>query len=150
MMPIIKALLTNYLGEEEASQITVIANDVKYREDGSWTIVFRNPESGFGHDKSKTIEAYTKEWLAKEKEGVHRPKFFYCGDGVSDLSAARETDLLFAKKGMDLITYCEREGVPYTVFEDFTEIHQHVDELIEGKKTLEEMMDNKGKVVHGI
>jgi len=24
---------------------------------------------------------------------------FYAGDGVSDLSAARETDLLFAKKG---------------------------------------------------
>jgi 2-hydroxy-3-keto-5-methylthiopentenyl-1-phosphate phosphatase len=25
---------------------------------------------------------------------------FYAGDGVSDLSAAKETDLLFAKKGM--------------------------------------------------
>jgi 2-hydroxy-3-keto-5-methylthiopentenyl-1-phosphate phosphatase len=24
---------------------------------------------------------------------------FYAGDGVSDLSAAKETDLLFAKKG---------------------------------------------------
>jgi len=28
-----------------------------------------------------------------------RPTLFYAGDGVSDLSAARETDLLFAKKG---------------------------------------------------
>jgi 2-hydroxy-3-keto-5-methylthiopentenyl-1-phosphate phosphatase len=28
-----------------------------------------------------------------------RPTIFYAGDGVSDLSAAKETDLLFAKKG---------------------------------------------------
>jgi 2-hydroxy-3-keto-5-methylthiopentenyl-1-phosphate phosphatase len=28
-----------------------------------------------------------------------RPIMFYAGDGVSDLSAAKETDLLFAKKG---------------------------------------------------
>ncbi len=77
---------------------------------------------------------------------------FYAGDGVSDLSAARETDLLFAKKGrggfarlitflrnmpggeggggldyadvvnIDLVTYCEREGVPFTVFEDWGSI----------------------------
>jgi 2-hydroxy-3-keto-5-methylthiopentenyl-1-phosphate phosphatase len=29
-----------------------------------------------------------------------RPVMFYAGDGVSDLSAAVETDLLFAKKNM--------------------------------------------------
>ena len=29
-----------------------------------------------------------------------RPVMFYAGDGVSDLSAAKETDLLFAKKDM--------------------------------------------------
>jgi 2-hydroxy-3-keto-5-methylthiopentenyl-1-phosphate phosphatase len=49
--------------------------------------------SGFGHDKSLTIRPYAK--LPADK----RPTMFYAGDGVSDLSAARETDLLFAKKG---------------------------------------------------
>lgn len=49
--------------------------------------------SGFGHDKSLTIRPYAQ--LAKDQ----RPTLFYAGDGVSDLSAARETDLLFAKKG---------------------------------------------------
>jgi 2-hydroxy-3-keto-5-methylthiopentenyl-1-phosphate phosphatase len=29
-----------------------------------------------------------------------KPVMFYAGDGVSDLSAAKETDLLFAKKNM--------------------------------------------------
>lgn len=49
--------------------------------------------SGFGHDKSLTIRPYAE--LPKEQ----RPTLFYAGDGVSDLSAAQETDLLFAKKG---------------------------------------------------
>jgi len=32
---------------------------------------------------------------------------FYAGDGISDLSAAKETDLLFAKagKGKDIFVY---------------------------------------------
>lgn len=49
--------------------------------------------SGFGHDKSLTIRPYAN--LPAEQ----RPTLFYAGDGVSDLSAAQETDLLFAKKG---------------------------------------------------
>ncbi|EPS40213.1 hypothetical protein H072_5979 [Dactylellina haptotyla CBS 200.50] len=141
MMPIIRALLVDYLGQEEADKITIYANDVMYREDGSWTIKFRDPESGFGHDKSKTIRAYTQQ---KEYPGGQKPKFFYCGDGVSDLSAARETDLLFAKKGKDLITYCVQEGVPFTVFEDFKDIHGYVQEVVEGKKTIDEIMEVSG------
>ena len=49
--------------------------------------------SGFGHDKSITLRPYAQ--LPPDQ----RPTLFYAGDGVSDLSAARETDLLFAKKG---------------------------------------------------
>jgi 2-hydroxy-3-keto-5-methylthiopentenyl-1-phosphate phosphatase len=55
---------------------------------------------------------------------------FYAGDGVSDLSAARETDLLFAKKGRDLVTYCVNEDVPFTVFEDWESITQNVREIV--------------------
>jgi 2-hydroxy-3-keto-5-methylthiopentenyl-1-phosphate phosphatase len=49
--------------------------------------------SGFGHDKSSTIRPYAA------LPAGQRPTMFYAGDGVSDLSAAKETDLLFAKKG---------------------------------------------------
>lgn len=55
---------------------------------------------------------------------------FYAGDGVSDLSAARETDLLFAKKGMDLVTYCEREDIPFTLFEDWSTIAAGVKDIV--------------------
>ena len=53
----------------------------------------KHDESDFGHDKSLTIRPYAN--LPADQ----RPTLFYAGDGVSDLSAARETDLLFAKKG---------------------------------------------------
>lgn len=49
--------------------------------------------SHFGHDKSLEIKPYAQ--LPHDE----RPTLLYAGDGVSDLSAASETDLLFAKKG---------------------------------------------------
>ncbi len=49
--------------------------------------------SHFGHDKSIEIRQYAN------LPDSERPIMFYAGDGVSDLSAAKETDLLFAKKG---------------------------------------------------
>lgn len=67
---------------------------------------------GFGHDKSLTIRPYAEYYKEHPEE---RPTMFYAGDGVSDLSAARETDLLFAKKGRGGFAdsegrSCEREG----------------------------------------
>lgn len=100
--------------------------------------------SHFGHDKSLEIKPYAAVPFDE------RPTLLYAGDGVSDLSAASETDLLFAKagKGMslkfsslkiatltcpDLITYCEREGMPYTVFEDWSSILGTTKDILSGK-----------------
>lgn len=94
MEPLIRALLEKLLGPDE--KIEILANGVKEWE-GGWEIVFHD-ESHFGHDKSRAIKPF-KEARGKLAEGVEKPVFFYCGDGVSDLSAARETDLLFAKAG---------------------------------------------------
>lgn len=64
---------------------------------GKWDEPCKAPkliqDSHFGHDKSLTLRPYAQ--LPEDK----RPTMFYAGDGVSDLSAASETDLLFAKKG---------------------------------------------------
>lgn len=98
MVPIIRALLKTLVGEELNQYMDVVANDVKARpgksidQEAGWEIVFHD-ESGFGHDKSLTIRPYA------ELPAAQRPTMFYAGDGVSDLSAAKETDLLFAKKG---------------------------------------------------
>jgi 2,3-diketo-5-methylthio-1-phosphopentane phosphatase len=129
MVPIIDALLKKLVGEELSKDISIVANDVKARkgktleDERGWEIVFHD-DSGFGHDKSLTIRPYAD--LPEEK----RPTMFYAGDGVSDLSAARETDLLFAKKGKDLVTYCVREDVPFTLFEDWKSITAKVKEIV--------------------
>lgn len=137
MEPIIKALLEKLVGPT-ASKMQVIGNYVGARpgksinEEGGWQIVFKHPESGFGHDKSIELRKYSS--LSADV----RPTMFYAGDGVSDLSAARETDLLFAKKGHDLINYCAREDVPFTVFEDWTNILSKCKAIVDGKTTVQE------------
>jgi 2,3-diketo-5-methylthio-1-phosphopentane phosphatase len=95
MEPLIRALLAELLGPS-GEGIPIVSNDVILKPEGGWEIVFHD-DSHFGHDKSLAIKPYreARENLPQEE----RPTFFYCGDGVSDLSAARETDLLFAKAG---------------------------------------------------
>ena len=137
MEPIIKALLTALIGPD-AEKMQVVGNFVGPRpgksinEENGWEIIFQHPESGFGHDKSVTLRKYSSL-----PEDV-RPTMFYAGDGVSDLSAARETDLLFAKKGHDLITYCANENVPFTVFEDWSLILTKCKEIVAGQTTVKE------------
>jgi 2,3-diketo-5-methylthio-1-phosphopentane phosphatase len=129
MQPIIDALLKKLVGEELSKDIEIVANNVRPRpgktleDENGWEIVFHD-ESGFGHDKSRTIRPYAD--LPADK----RPTMFYAGDGVSDLSAARETDLLFAKNGMDLVTYCAKEDVPFTTFENWKSITEKVKEIV--------------------
>lgn len=137
MEPVIKALLEKLVGPD-AEKMLVLGNYVAARpgksinEEGGWEIAFRHPESGFGHDKSVALREYSSL-----PEDV-RPTMFYAGDGVSDLSAARETDLLFAKKGHDLISYCAREEVPFTVFEDWSSILAKCKEIVAGKTTVQD------------
>lgn len=141
MTPIIRALLVHLIGPE-GNDIEIVSNEVvdrspkKKEEEGGWKIRFHD-ESDFGHDKSLTIRPYAKYFEENPKEP--RPTMFYAGDGVSDLSAARETDLLFAKKGHDLITYCEREGVPFTVFEDWQSILATTKAIFEGKTSVKQL-----------
>lgn len=118
MEPIIRALLKHLVGPD-ADDMSIVSNDVASRdgkdinEEGGWQIVFHDERyvapnrtrgialgvwangwlySHFGHDKSLEIRPYA---ALSDSE---RPTMFYAGDGVSDLSAAKETDLLFAKK----------------------------------------------------
>ncbi|KAJ4289522.1 hypothetical protein N0V88_007005 [Collariella sp. IMI 366227] len=137
MEPVIRALLAHMLGQEAADEMQIVSNGVAAREGmninqpGGWQIVYHD-DSGFGHDKSLEIRPYAR--LPAEE----RPVLFYAGDGVSDFSAAQETDLLFAKAGRDLITYCEKGDVPYTTFNDFSDILATVKDIVAGKLTVQE------------
>ncbi|KAI1819981.1 HAD-like domain-containing protein [Xylaria intraflava] len=142
MEPVIRALLAHLLGEEEAAAMQIVSNNVMARpgkdinDESGWDIDFRD-DSEFGHDKSQEIRPYS----ALDE----RPVLFYAGDGVSDLSAARETDLLFAKAGRDLVKYCEKEEINFTVFEDFSDIHKVVEDVVEGRVTVKQAVAKRAK-----
>jgi 2-hydroxy-3-keto-5-methylthiopentenyl-1-phosphate phosphatase len=136
MEPIIRSILNNLLGEEAATKIDIIANGVNIKPDGHFDIVYRHPESPFGHDvralkslvdsscarrqKSKALRPYT------DLPADRRPTVFFAGDGVSDASAAGESDILFVKvrpdKGNDLMKHCKREAIPFVPFHDFSDV----------------------------
>ncbi|KJZ79971.1 hypothetical protein HIM_00685 [Hirsutella minnesotensis 3608] len=140
MEPIIRALLDKLLGAG-CWDIQIVSNDVVAREGRSlddrdgWTIKFHD-DSVHGHDKSLEIRKYSSL--------PNRPVLFYAGDGVSDLSAAKETDLLFAKADKDLVTYCEREKVPFVTFRDWTSITQTCKDIAARKITVQEAA--KGRI----
>jgi 2,3-diketo-5-methylthio-1-phosphopentane phosphatase len=145
MVPVITTLLKQLVGEELIKDIEIIANGTReippknsLEEANGWTIKFHD-DSGFGHDKSLTIRPYA-EAIAKMPD-EKRPTLLYAGDGVSDLSAARETDLLFAKEGKDLVTYCERAGIPFTTFKDWRTILAETKEIFEGKKSVRKVAE---------
>ncbi|KAL8846736.1 MAG: hypothetical protein Q9221_008210 [Calogaya cf. arnoldii] len=151
MTPIIRSLLVHLIGPE-ANDIEIVSNEVedkpgktKDQEDG-WQLKYHD-DSGFGHDKSLTIRPYAEHFAARPNEP--RPTMLYAGDGVSDLSAARETDLLFAKKGHDLITYCEREGIPFTVFEDWQSILATTRDFLEGTKSIKSVAEEGAEKAQG-
>ncbi len=96
MEPLIRAVLSNLIGEEDAAHIDIVSNHVKELPDGKWEIQYRHPtryvpfesfgayekslsprtlHSGFGHDKSQAILPY--------RDLPNPPTLFFFGDGVS-------------------------------------------------------------------
>ncbi|ONH69744.1 Pdp3-interacting factor 1 [Cyberlindnera fabianii] len=138
MKPIIRALLENLVGEDSIDKIEIVSNDCKVNPDNTWEIVYRD-ETPFGHDKSRAIKPYREARNAADSKQV----LFYCGDGVSDLSAARETDLLFAKRGKDLVTICRRDLIPFTQFDSFKDILANMKSILSGVKTIDDLDENK-------
>ena len=145
MIPVLETLLKHLLGEDLMKDIEIVANETQVRPPGNslekadgWTILFHD-DSGFGHDKSLTIRPYANA-IAKMPVD-ERPTLLYAGDGVSDLSAARETDLLFAREGKDLVTYCEKEGIPFTLFQNWHEILRETQDIFEGRKTVKKLAE---------
>ncbi|KAG5715187.1 hypothetical protein E4T56_gene3063 [Termitomyces sp. T112] len=137
MAPLIRAVLSNLIGEESANEIEIISNDVTIHPDGKWEIKYRHPSSGFGHDKSQAILPY--------RALPNPPTLFFFGDGVSDISAARHADLLFVKVTSsgdnDLSSYCTREGITHVLFEDFSRALPVVKSVVAGDKTVAEVLD---------
>lgn len=157
MAPLIRAVLSKLIGDEEAEKIEIVANDAEVQPDGKWEIKYRHPTSGYGHDKSQAILPY--------RALPNPPTIFFFGDGVSggfdsfrvadreglsshdtmsDMSAARHADVLFVKKkpgaDNDLAAFCVREGIPHLLFEDFGGALNVVRRVVDGELTVKDAL----------
>ncbi|KAI1123701.1 HAD-like domain-containing protein [Nemania abortiva] len=152
LTPIIRALLSVAIGHE-LDGIEIVANSVVVREGfktidegGGWKVQFHD-DSDYGNDKSSAIRPYAKH--REELPEDLRPILLYAGDGVSDMSAARETDLLFAKEGQDLIRYCKEQNLVFTEFKDWKEILEITQDLFYRKKMIAEVIEESRSLGEG-
>lgn len=53
----------------------------------------------------------------------------FISDGVSDLAAAVEADVLFARRGLRL-EYCVEKSIPYLPFDTFADIQLKLEAII--------------------
>jgi hypothetical protein len=54
----------------------------------------------------------------------------FIGDGVSDLPAARQADVLFARRGLRLEEYCKENNIPYIPFDTFADIQRELEKIM--------------------
>lgn len=144
--------MAKFLGEK-AKDIKIVSNNGTV--DGrNWKIEYRD-DSEYGNDKSRSKCQWKDGGRLSRKvwtKGIHycllalktareaaSPDtiFVFCGDGVSDISAAKHADVLFARKDRDLETYCKMHEIPFIPFDTFHEVHAVVKKLVDGKAKIQ-------------
>ena len=121
----------------QARHIDIVSNDLKIGEAGEWQVAWRD-DTPLGHDKSTSIKEARAEAL-EHTEGDQPALIVFIGDGVSDLPAAREADVLFARSGLRLEEYCIEHRIPYIPFDSFADIQKEIKVIIsQEKKTQKE------------
>lgn len=131
LKPVLQRVLDVFLGEEQARHIDIVANDADINQDGSdWKVVWRH-DTELGHDKALSIQearATAEAELAGDDGTV--PLIVFIGDGVSDLPAARQADVLFARRGLRLEEYCVENEIAYTPFDTFADIRRELEAIM--------------------
>ncbi|KAK6339560.1 hypothetical protein TWF718_008961 [Orbilia javanica] len=130
LKPILRKVLDVFLGEKQSAHIDIVANDALISHDGSeWKPIWRH-DNELGHDKAASLQEY-KAIASSESEDGSVPLIVFVGDGVSDLPAAREADVLFARRGLRLEEYCIENKIPYIPFDTFADIQTELARLVE-------------------
>lgn len=131
LKPVLRRVLDTFLGEEQSKHIDIVANDADISTDGSeWKVLWRH-DTELGHDKALSIQearAAAEAELAGEDGTV--PLIVFIGDGVSDLPAAREADVLFARRGLRLEEYCLENKISYIPFDTFADIQRALEDIM--------------------
>lgn len=133
LKPVLRRVLDVFLGEEASSRIDIVANDATISADGSdWRPVWRHADSALGHDKALSMteaRASAEAELQMRGDDGTVPLIVFIGDGVSDLPAARQADVLFARRGLRLEEYCVENAIAYTPFDTFADIQREIERI---------------------
>jgi len=125
LKPVLRRVLDHFLGEEASSNIDIVANDATISADGhNWKPVWRH-DTELGHDKALSLQEYKAQAKIESEDGTV-PMIIFIGDGVSDLPAARNSDVLFARRGLRLEEYCIENKLPYIPYDTFADIQREV------------------------
>ncbi|KAF9969131.1 hypothetical protein BGZ73_008646 [Actinomortierella ambigua] len=148
---LIQEYMAWHLGHDQAKQLNILANYGQVHNK-KWLVTYRD-DSPHAHDKSRCIRAARTAFEEEQQKKKHRCQqkqctkvhsqdhqvIVFCGDGISDLSAAREADVLFARRGRDLEKYCRTHKLPFLPFDTFEEVHAVVQGLHEGTLAFDEI-----------
>ncbi|KAL7623428.1 hypothetical protein AAE478_007110 [Parahypoxylon ruwenzoriense] len=130
--PILRRVLDAFLGEQASAHIGIVANGAHISADGAeWRPIWRH-DTELGHDKARSIaEARRAAELRceEEEEDGSAPLVVFVGDGVSDLPAAREADVLFARRGLRLEEHCRAHRIPYVPFDSFADVQRGIERI---------------------
>ncbi|ESZ95522.1 2,3-diketo-5-methylthio-1-phosphopentane phosphatase [Sclerotinia borealis F-4128] len=130
LKPVLRKVLDEFLGEEESRKIDIVANEAEISEDGNqWKPVWRH-DTELGHDKALSI-IEARELAQWECEDGTIPLIVFIGDGVSDLPAASQADVLFARRGLRLEEYCVEHDIAYVPFDTFADVQKEVQRIAE-------------------
>lgn len=136
LKPILRKVLDIFIGEEASSNIDIIANDATIEPEGhEWKPHWRHDVES-GHDKALSINEY-KDAAKIESEDGTVPMVIFIGDGVSDLAAAGQADLLFARRGLALEAHCIEKNIKYLPYDSFADVQREIIKIaqIDEKKT---------------
>jgi len=111
-----RVLIDPVLRAAGLSRLEVHAGDAFFSLEGTRVVypaTLRDCAAACGTCKSDVISAATRE-------PDYRPPLVHIGDGLSDLCAAREADIVFARANLAVLL--TREGLRFHPFESFLEV----------------------------
>ncbi|EPQ65984.1 Bgt-1008 [Blumeria graminis f. sp. tritici] len=130
LKPVLRKVLDAFLGEEESGHISIVANEAIISEGGSkWKPIWRH-DNELGHNKAVSVQEAREQAKLTCEDGTI-PLIVFIGDGISDLPAAREADVLFARRGLKLESYCIEHQIPFIAFDTFADIQREVQKIRE-------------------
>ena len=110
------------LGNFNLADLEVLAN-IGHLENGGIRIEFP-----FTNRSCKRCGSCKGERIAENRaRSAAGARVVFVGDGLSDVCAAGEADIVFAKK--DLEQYCQAENIDYNKYSDFFEVAERILEL---------------------